>query len=111
MDIPPDEVESERKQVIVSCYHTLCCSDVPKLRMLLLSGIPGNPINVFEREFKPNFYALFLLTCDKKELNKEIVQTTRKWLNAKHKPDEKDMGEGLNLFDTYKSELFKVNVL
>ena len=111
MDIPPDEIENNRKAAIVTFYHVLCCENIPTLRMMLIAGIPGNPINVFEREFKKNFYALFLLTCDKKELSKGIVADTKKWLNTKHKPTEKDMMDGLDIFDEYKSELFKVNVL
>ncbi len=111
MDISADEIEVERKAAIVNFYHLLCCEDIPTLRMLLISGIPGNPINVFEREFKKNFYALFLLTCDKKELNKKIVNPVKEYLNRKHKPTDDEMIEGLELFDSYKAELFKVNVL
>ncbi len=111
MDIPPDEIESTRKAAIVYYYHLLCCDIIPSLRMMLISGMPGNPVNVFEREFKKNFYALFLLTCDKKELNKTVVSPVREWLKTKHKPHEKDMVNGLELFDSYKSELFRVNVL
>ncbi len=111
MDIPPNEIESTRKAAIVHYYHVLCCENIPSLRMMLISGMPGNPVNVFEREFKKNFYALFLLTCDKKELNKETVAKTRSWLNTAHKPKDKDMFDGLDIFDVYKSELFKVSVL
>ena len=111
MDIPPDDIESDRKRVIVEFYHEICCSDAPKLRMMILVNIPGNPVNVFERAFKPHFMALFLLTCDKKELNKELVGRVKTWLYSKQTPTENDMRNGMDLFDEYKAELFKVNIL
>ena len=111
MDISPDEIETNRKAEIVMFYHALCGEIIPRLKMMLIAGLPGNPINVFERDFKKNFYALFLLTCDKKELNKAVVLPTKEWLNTKHIPYYKDMIKGLELFDSYKAELFRVNVL
>ncbi len=111
MDISNIEIEANRKAAIVTFYHVLCCENIPTLRMMLITGIPGNPVNVFEREFKKNFYALFLLTCDKKELNKKIVDPIREYLNKKHTPTDAEMIEGLELFDSYKAELFKVNLL
>jgi len=109
MDIPPDDIESERKRVIVEHYHVLCCTDVPKLQMR--DVLPGNSNNTFERDFKPHFYSLFLLTCDKKELDKVIVSRVKDWFNTKHIPTDRDIVDGLTHFNDYKSELFKVNVL
>lgn len=110
MEIPPENIEVKRKIAIIDEYHALCQNLVPYLRILINSRMPGNPESIFE-QFKIHFDALFMLTCDKKGLNKDIIAPVKTWLDTQHRPVEKDMRDGLILFDNYKGELFRMNVL
>lgn len=110
MEIPPDVIESRIKNAIEEEFITISRDIAPYLRVLLKSRMPGNPPMVFE-EFKKHFDALFMLTSNKKELNKETIDSVDTWLNTRHNPTYNDMQTGLSLFNKYKAELFRMNVI
>jgi len=72
---------------------------------------PGSISNVFY-EFKRHFDALFLLTSDKKGLKEDIKDPVKKWIESKHiSLSDSDMNMGIELFEKYKAELFRMEVL
>ena len=110
MEISPDITESKIKNAIEEEFITLSRDIAPYLRVLLKSRMPGNLPMVFE-EFKKHLDSLFMLTSNKKELKKETIESINKYLNTRHKPTTNDMEEGLRLFNDYKAELFRMNVI
>lgn len=84
---------------------------VPQLRAFITTNAPGNPQMVLN-EFKKRFDALYTLSSSKKELKKEIVDRVKTWLD---KPmmryNNSITKEGLVLFEEYKNELFRQNVI
>jgi len=112
MDVPADAPENrikasiEDEMIIISKFPGYA----PSLRILLNSNMPGNIVNTFE-QFKLHFDCLFTLSSDRKGLNKDTVKKTKDWIHTRHKPKLSDMRAGLELFDEYKTELFKTNVI
>lgn len=83
---------------------------VPSLCAFITTNAPGNPIIVF-REFKKRFNSLYTLSSAKKDLNKDLIGKVKIWMAARHSGNNKDIEAGLKLFDEYKNELFKTNIL
>ena len=83
---------------------------VPTLRAFITTKAPGNQYTIF-REFKKRFDSLFMLSSSKKELNRDIVDKVREWLESKQTGSNWEIKTGLTLFTEYKNELFKMNVL
>jgi len=112
MEVPADIPENRIKASIEDEVIIICKNPgyAPYLRSLINSTRPGNPINTFE-QFLSHFESLYLLSSDRKGLNKDIVKKTKEFLRTKHKPTNTIMTSGLDLFDEYKSELFRMNVI
>lgn len=112
MEVPQDPTENRIKAGIEDEIIIICKSPgyAPYLRSLITSTRPGNPISVFE-QFLAHFESLYLLSSDRKGLNKEVIKKTKDFLRSKHNSTVKNMTYGLDLFDEYKSELFRMNVI
>jgi len=112
MEVPTESIEQRRKVAIIDEYHILCMQIVPTLRSMLNTMRPGNIYAVFY-EFKSHFDSLFLLTSNKKGLKEDIIKPVEEWIHKEHKiPREpQDMNEGIELFEKYKAELFRMEVL
>ena len=111
MEVPTESIEQRRKMAIIDEYHILCMQIVPFLRSMINTMQPGNMYAVFY-EFKSHFDSLFLLTSNKKGLKDDIVNPVKEWIQKEHKnPEEKDMKIGIELFEKYKAELFRMEVL
>ena len=112
MEVPQDIPENRIKASIEDEIILICNAPgyAPYLRLLINSTRPGNPINTFE-QFLTHFESLYLLSSDRKGLNKELIKKTKDFLRTKHKPNHINMTYGLDLFDEYKSELFRMNVI
>lgn len=81
------------------------------LRTLLNTDEAGDLYKVFLL-FKRHFEILFLLSSDTKDINKQIIDSVKVWIEKKHSTlYADDAKEGLELFYKYKSELFRLNVL
>lgn len=87
-----------------------CCSDVAVLRTYLTTAKPGYSLPTF-RNFKERFDLLYTASCNKKDLDKEIVGKVKEWLNQKNNEQRNDIAIGIALFEDYKTELFKQNIL
>lgn len=83
---------------------------LPQLRAFLTTNTPGNPQVVFN-EFKRRFDSLFTLSSSKRELNKDVVCKTKEWLNKPSSYNNSSIAEGVRLFEEYKDELFRLNIL
>ena len=111
MEVPTESIEQRRKMAIIDEYHFLCMQVVPHLRSMLNTMMPGNIYAVFD-EFKIHFDSLFLLTSNKKGLKEDVLNPVKDWIHQEHKsPQEKDMNVGIDLFEKYKAELFRMEVL
>lgn len=108
--IIPPEIDTNIKSHIEVEFIDISRNYVPTLRAFMTTPIPGNPIVVFN-EFRKRFDALFTLSCNKKELKPDIVEDVRKWLNTKSQCTDTDIRDGIRLFEEYKTELFKHNVI
>lgn len=109
--ITPEE-DTTIKQNIEAEFVYLSRVCVPKMRQLLTSPAPGNPFFMF-LDFKERFDALFVLSMDKKELNKDIVAAVKAWVESEttFNLQQSTVREGLDLFNKYKAELFRANIL
>ena len=112
VEVPQDIPENRIKASIEDEIILICKAPgyAPCLRSLINTTRPGNPINTFE-QFLSHFESLYLLSSDRKGLNKEIIKKTKDFLRTKHNPTYINMNYGLDLFDEYKSELFRMNVI
>ena len=111
MEVPTESIEQRRKMAIIDEYHILCMQIIPTLRSMLNTMRPGNIYAVFY-EFKSHFDSLFLLTSNKKGLKEDVINPVKDWIHQEHKsPQEKDMNVGIDLFEKYKAELFRMEVL
>ncbi len=104
------EIDTNIKSHIEVEFIDLSRNYIPTLRAFMTTPIPGNSVMVFN-EFRKRFDALFVLSCNKKELKQETVEDVRKWINAKTLCTDADIREGIRLFEEYKAELFKHNVI
>lgn len=95
----------EAEFIAISRYY------VPQLRAFITTNAPGNP-QIVLNEFKKRFDALYTLSSSKKELKKYVVDRVKAWLD---KPiimySNKITKEGIELFEEYKNELFRQNVI
>lgn len=111
MEVPTETIEQKRKAAIIDEYHYLCMQVVPYLRSMINTNRPGNIYAVFD-EFKSHLDALFLLTSNKKGLKEEILTPVKEWITSNHlTPTVHDMSDGITLFEAYKAELFRMEVL
>ena len=94
----------EAEFVEISRYY------VPQLRAFVTTSAPGNPQMVLN-EFKKRFDALYTLSSSKKELKKEIVDKVKVWLDKTIVYNNGTIKDGLTLFEEYKNELFRQNVI
>ncbi len=87
----------------------ICCRNIAVLRSFLTTNKPGAYLPVF-REFKENFDLFYTASSIRRELNPETIKKVRSWLNrARGVPSE--VREGIALFEEYKTELSKNNIL
>lgn len=104
------EIDTNIKSHIEVEFIDISRNYVPTLRAFMTTPIPGNPVGVFN-EFRKRFDALFTLSSNKKELKQETVEEVRSWLNTKSQCTDTDIRNGIWLFEEYKTELFKHNVI
>lgn len=83
---------------------------VPQLRAFITTNAPGNPQMVLNA-FKMRFDALYMLSSSKKELSQDVTKKVREWLDKRLVYNHNTIKEALILFDEYKNELFKQNVI
>ena len=94
----------------IEVVFLMCCKNVAVLRTYLTTRRPGYSLPTF-REFKENFDLLFTASSNKKELNKDIIEQVKSWLNLRTNETPVDIRKGISLFEEYKTELFKQNIL
>ena len=112
MEVPTESIEQRRKMAIIDEYHILCMQIVPTLRSMVNTMQAGN-LNAVFYGFKSHFDSLYLLTSNKKGLKEDVIKPVEEWIHREHKnPKEPyDMNEGIELFEKYKAELFRMEVL
>lgn len=81
-----------------------------EIRNILTTGIGGNPFPMYV-EFKKQFDFLLSMSSDHKSIRElEIIDDIKSWRD-KRGLSVADILNGLNLFDKYKTQLFKSNIL
>lgn len=104
------EFDTNVKAHIESEFIEISRIYVPQLRVFITTSAPGNPQTVLI-EFKKRFDSLYTLSSGKKELKTEVVDKVKKWLDKRLVNNNKSIREGLSLFEEYKTELFRTNVI
>ena len=103
------EYDTSLKRNIEVVFLSICL-DVSFLRVYFTTKAPGAVYPRF-RQFKEGFDYLFTLSSNKKELNQDIVKRAKEWLDKPSKESKESVFTGIKLFEEYKAELFKQNIL
>jgi hypothetical protein len=106
--VSPDS-QTSIKSSIESNFN-IACSAASEVQMAILTKAPGNIIPTY-RAFRKHWNVIFLMVGDKKELEAAIVKETRKYLDSVFNYGDKEMLNGIKLFEKFKGELFKKNLL
>lgn len=104
------EFDTNVKAHIEAEFIDLSRNYVPLLRAFITTSAPGNP-QIVLIEFKKRFDAIYTLSSSKKELKQEVVGKVKSWLDKPLRCTNKTIKEGIELFEEYKNELFRQNVI
>lgn len=104
------ELDTNIKAHIEAEFVEISRAYVPQLRAFITTSAPGNP-QIVLNEFKKRFDSLYTLSSSKKELKQDIVSKVKAWLDSSLKYNRGAIKEALALFEEYKNELFKQNVI
>lgn len=92
-------------------YHfNAACIYASEIQTAILVRAPGNILPSY-RKFRRHWNSIFLMAGDKKELDTKVIDETRKYLASAFRDSDKEMLEGIRIFERFKSELFKKNTL
>lgn len=87
------------------------CDDVTQLRSVVFNHTPGNIEFIFAK-FRNDFDSVFTMSSNNKKLDKELVKTVNTWLNKNITSLKgSDVRYALDLFNLYKAELFKHEII
>ena len=94
----------------IELHFNAACEDAAVLRTKITTAAPGMLDGIY-RDFKEHIDCIYLMAGDKKDLDNEVIVTTKRFLTSKFSFQDKDIMYSLEVFEKFKNELFKKNML
>lgn len=94
----------------IEAHFSLACEGAARLRTIITTGAPGN-LDPILRDFKHNMDCIYLMAGDKKDLDQKVITKTKNLLLAKYTGSDREINYFLEVFEEFKNELFKKNML
>jgi len=106
--VSPDSQTSIKANI--EFHFNVACNAAADIQMRILTRAPGNIFPTYQA-FRKHWSVIFLTVADKKELDTSVVDEARKYLEAPFMKHDKEMLSGIKIFEKFKGELFKKNLL
>lgn len=103
------ELQSSIKDSI-EAHFSVACELGARLRTSIKTDAPGS-IEPLYRELRHHVDCIYLMAGDKIGLDEQIIKTTRKELDKYFNGTDSEILNFLNIFERFKTELFKKNML